>query len=155
MPVVSKRQKTRIGAYALVRESGEILLVQQALGPHTGKWGLPGGAIDFGESPQNALMRELEEECGLKVEASSLSFATVLDGRGIWQDPGEEPWELHWFGIVSELKASGGFRQQARLTGDGESAGQARWFSPNEVPAEGLSPFFEKLLKDQFFKESL
>lgn len=60
----------RVGAYALVRRGdpvdGEILLVRfSAKGFHTGSWSLPGGGIDHGERPAAALVREVEEECGV------------------------------------------------------------------------------------------
>jgi ADP-ribose pyrophosphatase YjhB (NUDIX family) len=60
----------RVGAYALVRRgdpgSGEVLLVRfSTRGFHTGSWSLPGGGIDHGERPAAALVREVEEECGV------------------------------------------------------------------------------------------
>jgi 8-oxo-dGTP diphosphatase len=56
----------RVGAYALVRRADEVLLVRfSARGFHTGSWSLPGGGIDHGERPTAALVREVEEECGV------------------------------------------------------------------------------------------
>jgi ADP-ribose pyrophosphatase YjhB (NUDIX family) len=60
----------RVGAYALVRRgdphAGDVLLVRfSARGFHTGSWSLPGGGIDHGERPTAALVREVEEECGV------------------------------------------------------------------------------------------
>lgn len=63
----------RVGTYGLLtRDAGpglEVLLTRIA--PHAvsgGKWHLPGGGIDFGEPPRDALQREFLEETGLKVE---------------------------------------------------------------------------------------
>ncbi len=60
----------RVGAYALVLRGspvdGDVLLVRfSARGFHTGSWSLPGGGIDHGERPAAALVREVEEECGV------------------------------------------------------------------------------------------
>jgi 8-oxo-dGTP pyrophosphatase MutT (NUDIX family) len=67
----------RVGAYALIRRSspGEssLLLVRfSAKGFHTGSWSLPGGGIDHGERPAAALVREVEEECGVEADVGDL-----------------------------------------------------------------------------------
>ncbi|WP_300682241.1 NUDIX domain-containing protein [Nocardioides sp.] len=67
----------RVAAYGLLTrvvqggagERTEVLLTRIA--PHAvsgGKWHLPGGGLDFGESPRDGLQREFAEETGLKVE---------------------------------------------------------------------------------------
>jgi ADP-ribose pyrophosphatase YjhB (NUDIX family) len=60
----------RVSAYALIRRLGEtgeeVLLCRNSVhSPHPGQWNLPGGGIDFGESPRDALVREVTEETGL------------------------------------------------------------------------------------------
>ena len=64
----------RLGAYALVLRapqhaggSGDVLLARISdRGYHSGSWSLPGGGVDHGESPRSAVLRELQEECGLE-----------------------------------------------------------------------------------------
>jgi len=51
---------------AIFNDDGEILLIQRA---DDGKWTVPGGACEPGESPQETAVREVEEETGLTVEA--------------------------------------------------------------------------------------
>ncbi len=53
-----------LGVAARVVKNGKILLVQEATGSHQGKWGLPKGHVDPGESPETAALRELKEEAG-------------------------------------------------------------------------------------------
>jgi 8-oxo-dGTP diphosphatase len=53
-----------LGVAARVVKDGKILLVQEAKGAHRGKWGLPKGHVDPGESPETAAIRELQEEAG-------------------------------------------------------------------------------------------
>jgi 8-oxo-dGTP diphosphatase len=56
----------RVAAYALVVRGEQVLLVRNSpRGPYPGGWSLPGGGIDHGESPRQALEREMIEETGL------------------------------------------------------------------------------------------
>ena len=61
---------TPISAVASIvsNHSGEILLLRRAKDPGKGKFGLPGGFIDPGESADEAMHREMEEELNLKIE---------------------------------------------------------------------------------------
>ncbi|MEZ4605663.1 MAG: NUDIX domain-containing protein [Deinococcales bacterium] len=80
-PILSKPQRTRIAAYGLIlRESAkagnqEILLcrLSPSVEGFAGYWTLPGGGIDFGEDPTDAMIREVSEETGLTVQAKSLA----------------------------------------------------------------------------------
>ena len=56
----------RVAAYALcLDDKDRLLLVRIAEGyPAAGNWTLPGGGLDFGEDPADAVLRELEEETG-------------------------------------------------------------------------------------------
>ena len=61
--------RQRIAAYALLTRGDEVLLTRMS--PRTrieGFWTLPGGGIDHGEDPRDALRREVYEETGLHVE---------------------------------------------------------------------------------------
>lgn len=42
-----------------------------------GYWELPGGGMNYGETPQGALMREMKEECGLEIEIIQLVAANT------------------------------------------------------------------------------
>jgi len=56
---------------------GRVLLVRRAKPPLEGRWSIPGGTVELGETLEHALVREMAEETGLKVEP--LEVLTVFD----------------------------------------------------------------------------
>ena len=69
-----------VSAAALIDRDGRVLLAQRPDGkPMAGLWEFPGGKIEPGETPETALIRELDEELGINTAASCLaplSFAS-------------------------------------------------------------------------------
>lgn len=65
---------TRVGAYGIVVLENKILLcrLSKIVVHAAGKWTLPGGGIDFGEEPIDAVAREIKEETGLTAISASL-----------------------------------------------------------------------------------
>ncbi|HEY2880633.1 NUDIX domain-containing protein [Nocardioides sp.] len=73
----------RLAVYALVRRGGDVLLTRiSALGAHPGAWTLPGGGLDHGESPRDAVAREVREECGIACEVGDLLDVHDIHFRG-------------------------------------------------------------------------
>jgi 8-oxo-dGTP pyrophosphatase MutT (NUDIX family) len=63
----------RVATYALVRRDDAILLTRiSERGAHPGSWTLPGGGLGHGESPRDALAREVQEETGLEAKVGDL-----------------------------------------------------------------------------------
>jgi mutator protein MutT len=106
-------------------ERGEILLLEHVFHRHY-VWGLPGGWLDRGESPAQALRRELREEVGLEVEIEAL-LAVELD---------ETPRQLQ---IGYLCRALG---QPTHLNHEILSA---RWVTPDDLP-DPLLPFHRALI---------
>jgi len=78
-PVSDRNLATEIrpGVAAIIRnEQGQILLQRRS---DNGLWGLPGGSVEIGESVRQAIVREVEEETGLRVEIERLI--------GVYSDP--------------------------------------------------------------------
>ena len=63
-----------VSAAALIDVDGRVLLVQRPVGKSmAGLWEFPGGKIEAGETPENALIRELREELGIDTTLSCLA----------------------------------------------------------------------------------
>jgi 8-oxo-dGTP diphosphatase len=63
-----------VAAVVLIDPDGRVLLAQRPKGKHmAGLWEFPGGKVHPGETPEAALIRELDEELGINVEASCLA----------------------------------------------------------------------------------
>src|SRR5690606_25957189 len=85
LPVGARRRVVRalaptfsVGAICCVeRDDGAILLVRQS---YRRRWGLPGGLLQKGESPADAVRREVDEEVGLDLELLG-EPAVVVDAR--------------------------------------------------------------------------
>jgi len=66
-----------VSAVALIDTDGRVLLAQRPEGkPMAGLWEFPGGKIEPGETPEAALIRELQEELGIDTHASCLAPLT-------------------------------------------------------------------------------
>ncbi|MBR6690545.1 MAG: NUDIX domain-containing protein [Bacilli bacterium] len=77
------KQFKHIGSYGLILKNDSIVLIKKVGGPYNGKLDLPGGTIEFKETPEEALKRELKEEVGIEItdyeifDANSVNFEWV------------------------------------------------------------------------------
>ena len=132
MPAEPGRRITRVAAYALCVEEGRILLCRIAAGywSGVGEWTLPGGGLDFGESPRDGAIRELAEETGLTGEI--IELADVLSWSGRWIHPRDGVDEAyHGLQIVYRVRATGGELRHET----GGSTDRAAWFGMEEAAA--------------------
>jgi ADP-ribose pyrophosphatase YjhB (NUDIX family) len=64
-----------VGIGAVIVHEGKIVLIKRGNEPSKGKWTIPGGLVELGESLEQAVIRETKEETGLDVETPSLMDA--------------------------------------------------------------------------------
>jgi ADP-ribose pyrophosphatase YjhB (NUDIX family) len=62
--------------------AGRLLLIRRGHAPAAGRWSIPGGRVEPGESDQIAVVRELAEETGLAVVAGPLAGTVIRPGIG-------------------------------------------------------------------------
>jgi 8-oxo-dGTP diphosphatase len=67
----------RVGVGAVVLHRGKVLLVRRGGQPSTGKWSLPGGLVELGETTVEAVRREIQEECSIDIRV--IGLAGVID----------------------------------------------------------------------------
>ena len=81
----TRAQRFRLSAYALIREADRILLcrLSREIPRWAGSWTLPGGGVEFGEPPEVTVVREVEEETGLRIALRSIAgIDTIVDRSG-------------------------------------------------------------------------
>lgn len=98
----------------------KFLLIKRNKEPYTGFWSMVGGKIEFGEDIETAIVREIEEETGLKVKFSAVRgvvYETLKEGKKQID---------HFIIWVCETHAShDGAKEQ--------SEGEVKWFSKSDL----------------------
>jgi ADP-ribose pyrophosphatase YjhB (NUDIX family) len=133
-----KIQLSRFGVYALLKYKRKIILIKKGRGPYKGRWDLPGGKIDFGESPAEALEREVKEETGLKLKSAHLT-----DAIGYKKQTAKET--LHHVGIIYNCEAAG--IKKLKREPDGKDSYGAEVFTTFKIKKLKLTPLAKKVLR--------
>lgn len=142
MPAGDPASRPQLAVSAVIFREGKVLLVRRARSPGKGFYSLPGGRVEYGESLQTALAREVDEETGLRIQILGLAgWREVLPGdsatgghyvimsfaaRWIAREPvlNEEHDDFKWLqpGHLGDLKLTGGLLEvveAARLVAEG------------------------------------
>ncbi len=115
---------------SILIENGKVLLIKRGKEPFKSQWALPGGRIDDDETAEQCVVREMEEETGLRVEPLKLT--------GLYSDPKRDP----------RLVIAAAYLVR-RIRGElkpGDDAAQAQWFSLDALPP--LASDHKKILED-------
>ncbi len=75
-----------VTAFAFVERSGRYLVLERGQEPYRGRWELPGGFVEAGESPAETVRREVFEETGLRIEAPNIlgAYTSRYGDDGKW-----------------------------------------------------------------------
>jgi len=130
--------KAAVGA--VVIEEGKVLLVKRKYPPKKGKWAIPGGSVNLGESLQAAAEREVMEETGLIIEAKKPIYTFDLIER-------DSKGDVVFHYVIVDLFAE-------YVSGDlhpADDVSDARWFNPDDIEGLDISDNTKKLLDKMGF----
>jgi ADP-ribose pyrophosphatase YjhB (NUDIX family) len=116
--------------------SGRILLVRII---DTGQWALIGGAIEPDESPQDAAVREAEEEAGVRVSLGPILGVFGGPDFRITYPNGDE---TSYVSTVFDATVVAG-----TPTPDHDETSEVRWWAAHNLPADEMSTFTRALLR--------
>ena len=121
-----------MGCAAIIKRDGKVLLAQRGEGKaYAGLWEAPGGKLEYGEQPEEAMRRELEEETGLKVENACLVGVASTDTGEFGP----------WVALFYDCECNG---EPEDL--EPEARGSWKWFSLTSLPSE-LTPWLGAYFK--------
>jgi 8-oxo-dGTP diphosphatase len=125
-----------VGVGAVVWDGGRVLLERRGQPPAKGSWSLPGGLIDVGENAEDAVRREVREECSIDV--------TVGPVLGIFEPIVRDPdgrVRYHYV-VVDYLAYYHGGEVQA-----GDDAAELAWAAPEALDAYALLPATQQMIE--------
>jgi mutator protein MutT len=142
MPIKREYPETPlVGVGAIIIEDDRVVLVRRGHAPLAGKWSIPGGVLEVGETLRKAVVREAREETGLTIEPGELLgvFERVL--------PDEQGRMKYHYVLIDFLCR----RMDGELAA-ADDAEEARWFRREDLPALELARETEEVILKGFEK---
>lgn len=135
-------RETRIGAYGICLHEDRILLIHKAKGPYKGLLDLPGGGIEWGEAPEETVVREFDEETGLAVTVQAVAGTYHRVNRFLG-DLGDRWVEGHHLGFLYRVTpADPG--APIKTGADGLDSLGAVWVALADLSPERISPLVQR-----------
>lgn len=133
MGTTKKRSNTPLLTVdAVVEKDGEVLLIKRRNPPFEDRWALPGGFVEYGETVEKAIEREVMEEAGVEIELEGI--------LGVYSEPGRDP-RGHVVSVCFVARSMGEGKA-------GSDAKEARFFPLEEIGEEALAFDHAKIIGD-------
>lgn len=113
-------------------DAGEILLIKRGKAPHYGRWMVPGGALEWGETLEQATIREVREETGIDIEIDA--FLEIIEAI-FPGDPG-----FHY--VIMDYTA----RAVSGTLAAGSDALESAWFRLDALDPLDLTPDLRRVI---------
>ena len=128
-----------VGCYGVIyNDKNEVLLIQKARGPYKGQLDLPGGGIEYGETAEETLKREIKEEVGLTIKSNKLK--RIITNYVNWNIDENYQEELQHIAIIYDVKINKSFYNSIKRDADGLDSLGANWYNKDDLQYEDLSP---------------
>ena len=128
-------KKIRVGCYGFIINDKKIALIKKSRGGYKGLLDLPGGGLEFGETPEETLKRELMEEAG--VEVTDYKLLTVASARIKWHDD-EYNEDLQQIGILYKVELKDYIVKEY---GDGLDSNGCSFYDIEKLSQSEITPF--------------
>lgn len=131
------KELKHLGAYGIIVKNDQILLIKKVSGPYDGKLDLPGGTIEFKETPEEALKRELKEETGIEITKYNLFDANSVNVN--WKYKNEDI-ITHHIGIFYKItKYKNKIKENIDIDEINDDSLGAKFYKISELTKEDLS----------------
>jgi ADP-ribose pyrophosphatase YjhB (NUDIX family) len=133
---------------AIVADGERLLLIKRGHAPSAGLWSIPGGRVEPGETLQQAVRREIQEECGLDVAVGDI--AIILDRISRHSDGSIRSHYL----ILDFWATPADGRAPATIQASSDAA-DASWFTLDEARALATTTNLVDYLEEALRRRSL
>lgn len=118
---------------SIIISENKVVLIKRLNNPYKDSWALPGGFVEYGESVEDATVREAKEETGLDICLDKLI--------GVYSDPDRDP-RGHTVTVAYKCSIAGGNLKSS------SDAKEAKFFTIDEIKDVKLAFDHEIILKD-------
>jgi 8-oxo-dGTP diphosphatase len=128
-------ENAMVGVAVVIYRDRQVLMAKRGKEPSKGKWSIPGGKVELGETIDEAARREVLEECSVEID-----MGNVIDAYDIIIRDDDGTVKYHFVDVYFTAKYK---RGKARAQSDVD---ECRWFTPEEMAGLDMPPALKDLM---------